>query len=120
MEARYQMDNQIPRTLEEAVEFLTKNVNSEEFEQIKTKDEDEALGGTHFGIGMWMRNNWGLWSGKSELSQYFQSLGITHADDMSGIILTSWYRIITGKPVNLQEQVQYYKDYWQNHKESVD
>lgn len=43
----------------------------------------------HFGLAMWVRNNWGLWSG-SNLKNYFISTGVTHPDNMSGIILNEY------------------------------
>ncbi len=44
----------------------------------------------HFGLGMWMRNNWGLWIG-SRLSEYFTKMDICHPDSMSGVILESYW-----------------------------
>ena len=58
-----------------------------------------------------MRNNWGLWKG-SRLSKWFNSQGIKHTDDMSGVILVSYYRHLNGKPIELEKQIQYYKNYW--------
>lgn len=45
----------------------------------------------HHGLGMWMRNNWGLWSGKSHLIPYFHAKKITHADNMSSFILDTYH-----------------------------
>jgi hypothetical protein len=44
----------------------------------------------HFGLGMWMRNNWGLWSG-SRLSAYMKQRGFSDPDSMSGAILRYYY-----------------------------
>lgn len=44
----------------------------------------------HMGLGMWMRNNWGLWSGKSRLLPFFQKRNITNPDNMSGYILDTY------------------------------
>ena len=65
----------------------------------------------HMGLGMWMRNNWGLWGG-SRLAAWFNAQGINHPDDMSGIILDSFWRYLNGKPIKLDEQVKYYQGYW--------
>lgn len=65
----------------------------------------------HHGIGRWIRNNWGLWEG-GPLQDYFKEMGLWHADDMSGIILKSFHRHINNQPLNVEEQVQYYKDFW--------
>jgi hypothetical protein len=79
--------------------------------QVREMNEEEFIGNSHFGIGLWMRNNWGLWGG-SRLSKYFNLKGINHPDDMSGIILTSYYRQLTGQEIKLEDQIQYYQDYW--------
>ena len=78
---------------------------------IKSLTEDQFSGKYHHGLGTWMRNNWGLWKG-SRLSKYFNEKGIFHPDDMSGIILDSYHRSLTGREINLDQQVKYYQDYW--------
>jgi len=83
--------------------------------QVRKKTEDGFTANAHFGIGMWMRNNWRLWGG-SRLSIYFNDLGIFHPDDMSGIILTSYHRFLLGLDIKLEEQIGYYKDYWKKNK----
>jgi len=65
----------------------------------------------HMGLGMWIRNNWGLWKGL-RLAKWFNTQGIEVPDDMSGIILTSFWRHLHGKPIQLDEQVKVYRDYW--------
>jgi len=65
----------------------------------------------HFGLGMWLRNNWGLWQ-NSTLAKYFHCLGIFHPDDMSGIVLTSYWRRLNGRPLDLERQVAGYQEYW--------
>ena len=66
----------------------------------------------HQGLGRWLRNNWGLWAG-SRLSKYFNDLGIEHPDDMSAIILDSFWRHLNDRPLDLQAQIAYYKAYWE-------
>jgi FAD/FMN-containing dehydrogenase len=44
----------------------------------------------HFGLGTWMRNNWGLWSGGS-LRNDMEARGIRHPDDMSQEIIESYW-----------------------------
>ena len=82
--------------------------------KLKAKEmaEKEFTIQAHFGFGMWMRNNWQLWSG-SRLSKYFNEIGISHPDDMSGIILDSYHRYLRKELINLDEQVQYYKNFWE-------
>jgi hypothetical protein len=65
----------------------------------------------HHGFGTWMRNNWGLWAG-SRLADEFNQLGITHPDDMTGIILTTYWRLMHGLILDVEGQVQKYLEYW--------
>jgi len=108
--------NYKPANLKEAVNQLKIIHHDTTKQKIIEMSEEEFLAGAHFGLGMWIRNNWGLWKGK-ELAKYFNSIGIYHPDDMSGIILTSYYRELHGQDWNLDEQVKYYQDYWRKSNE---
>lgn len=108
--------NYKPQNLEEAVEQLKKIHPDTTKQKIRSMTEDEFLAGSHFGLGMWIRNNWQLWKGKG-LADYFNSIGIFHPDDMSGIILRSYYRELTGKEWDVDNQVKYYQDYWKKSNE---
>lgn len=78
-------------------------------------DEEEALSSSHFNLGMSIRNLWGLWQEDSDLHKYFkEKYGIWHADDMSGIILTSFHRELNHKEWNVKKQVDFYKKYWKH------
>jgi len=59
--------------------------------------EEANLVRHHFGLGMWMRNNWGLWSAESPLKQYFDSQGIRDADDATSMILKSYWMRLNSK-----------------------
>lgn len=109
-------ENYKPVNLEEAVEQLRIIHHDSTKQKILEMTEDEFLGGAHMGLGMWMRNNWGLWKGK-ELAKYFNSIGIYHPDDMSGIILTTYYRKLHDQELKVDEQVKYYQDYWKKSNE---
>ena len=86
-----------PVNLEEAVQQLTKILPDTTQQKILSMTEDEFVSGSHFGLGMWIRNNWISW-GKKQLSKYFESIGIFHPDDKSGIILTCYYRQLCDTP----------------------
>jgi hypothetical protein len=66
----------------------------------------------HHGLGTWLRNNW--LRGESPLKEYFRQLGIHHRDDMSGIILDSYWRKLHNRPIDLEGQVRSYQNYWKN------
>jgi hypothetical protein len=99
----------IPKNLEEAINLLTTNENKE---FVKDKTEKEFLSYLHHGFGTGLRNGWGLWTG-SILAKWFNEKGVYHADDMSSIILTSIYRVFNNKEIDLEGQIKYYRDYWE-------
>jgi hypothetical protein len=105
----------VPQDLEDALRELN-HMLSPAF-VIEFRADSAAPMKAHFGLGLWMRNNWGLWAG-SRLSRYFNCQGIFHPDDMSGIILTSYWRQLNGRPIDLRGQIAEYHDYWR--KEGVD
>jgi len=101
------MKNEKPKDLVECVKILLKEEGIEEF---KNKDPIEY----HHSTGRSIRNDWGLWDSESNLHKFFNLIGIYHADDMSGIILDTVHRIINGIPIDLDGQVEHYKDYWKD------
>jgi|GEM_PF-1011715 len=105
----------IPKNLSECFKELNRLLKQDDKENIKLNGEKKFMAEYHFSIGLWIRNNWGLWRG-SALSKYFNSLEIYHPDDMSGIILNSYYNYLSGNDIQLQKQVEYYKMYWKVNK----
>lgn len=106
----------IPKDLEDCFKQIDSFWSDSTKNKIRHQSEDDFTANAHFGLGMWMRNNWQLWGG-SRLSKYFNQKGIYHPDDMSGIIIDSYYRYLTGKEINLQQQIDYYKMYWKVNKD---
>lgn len=105
----------IPIDLNDCFRQLDKSFDDSTRNRIKIMTESEFSSAVHFGMGMWVRNNWGLWRG-SVLADYFRGMGISHPDDMSGIIFDSYHRYLTGKEIRIEEQVAYYKSYWEEAK----
>lgn len=104
----------IPKDLEDSFNELNKMLHPKFIEKFKNGGKNEVIE-QHFGLGLWMRNNWGLWAG-SRLAKYFEELGINHPDDMSGIILTSYQHHLNNKPLELEKQINSYKEYWKKQK----
>lgn len=98
----------IPGDVQECFVELDKMLPTNVRENLRA-NPDESLTSEHFGLGLWMRNNWGLWSGKSRLKQHFDGLGIQNADSISSIILSSYWRYLNGKPLELPRQIVYDK-----------
>ena len=105
-----------PVNLEEAVLQLTRILPDTTQQNIHSMTEDEFLVGSHFGMGMWIRNNWKLWRG-GQLADYFKTKGIFHPDDMSGIILKCYYRQLHNQEWELEEQIAFYQNYWKESQE---
>lgn len=105
----------IPKDLEDCFKELKSILHSDLIKEITTGAENDMIK-YHHGLGMWIRNNWGLWS-ESRLKKYFNELDIQHPDDMSGIILNSFWRHLNNKPIELEKQIKYYQEYWEKIKE---
>ena len=101
----------IPKNLSESFQELDKFLPLKFKDSVKILAEKDFTSSQHFGLGMWMRNNWELWN-KSRLYKHFKKKGIFHPDDMSGIILKSYHRYLNNVDVRIDEQIQHYKNYW--------
>lgn len=107
---------EIPKNLEECYLDFEKFHNI--IEWLK-KSEGEATAEAHYGIGMWVRNNWGLWSGEGELYDWFKKNEINHPDDMSNIIITSFYRYMKKEDIRLEEQFEHIIEYYLDDKQKL-
>lgn len=75
----------------------------------------------HMGLGMWIRNNWGLWHGdKSRLYSYFKKRGLFHPDDMSSIILASYRAKLQKRKYDMEGDIGFYKKFWKLMKKMPD
>lgn len=59
----------------------------------------------HHSIGMYVRNNYGLWKG-GPLQEYFLAKGLRHPDDMSGVLLEAYGVYLRGAPVDLDSLIR--------------
>ena len=79
-----------PSTVEEAVERLIEELPEESKEQLRRMEKDDLIR-THFALGMWIRNHYGLWHGNTTLKE---DAGADHADSVSMIIIERlWERL---------------------------
>lgn len=89
-------DINVPKDLGECfteLDSLLKEVDKKEMQALPKKEDMIRY---HMGLGMWMRNTWGLWSG-SRLQKYFTDKGVNHPDNMSSVILFFYYDWLNGK-----------------------
>lgn len=86
----------IPQTLGECFEELDKRLSEIDKKEMQALPERDDMIRYHIGLGMWMRNNWGLWSG-SRLQIYFMDKGVTHPESMSSVILFHYHDWLNGR-----------------------
>ncbi len=86
----------IPKDIEDCCVQLDKILSEKDKEYIKGLSVEDLINNLHFGLGIWIRNNWGLWGG-SRLQQYFFDKKLDHPDGMSGEILRAYYNWLNKK-----------------------
>lgn len=85
-----QSADKFPTTIDAAVRVLFGLVPAEELAKITQMSEGDLIG-LHFGLGQWIRNNFGLWKENPEL---MQATGASEPDDASGVIVKAlWQRL---------------------------
>jgi hypothetical protein len=96
-----QEQRRIPTTLAEAHAELERTLSPRTLAEIDAVPSEDDMIQYHFGIGLSIRNGWGLWA-DSPLATYMRGLGFTHPDDMSGVILNTFWRKRHGQDLNLE------------------
>lgn len=86
----------IPINMEDCFNSLNLLLSKADIDTIKSLPNREETIMYHHSLGMWIRNNWGLWKG-SRLQRYFINRKITHPDSMSSTILEFYYDWLNGK-----------------------
>lgn len=83
-----------PTTVDEAVGVVIATLSDDERASIAALARDQ-LTGLHFGLGMWIRNNLGLWKGANELMRAVGDVDQSmHPDDASMVIVEAvWNRL---------------------------
>ncbi len=100
-----------PKTLEEAHQQLEKLFPKDELVKIDGMRNESEMIKYHRGLGMGIRNEWGLWAG-GPLAQHMNNLGFHHPDDMSGVILETFWCKRHNKDFRLKERVANSAAYW--------
>ena len=83
-------DNYIPKNLEEAIKYLDKELLQEDKDYLI---KNGAIS-VHHSLGRWIRNNWNLWNGESEIKESLLKLGYSHPDDMSNYIIEEFVKYL--------------------------
>ena len=81
-----------PRTVAEAVNRLIQEMSEEDRETLKNTPEKDLIM-YHFSLGMWIRNEFGLWQGNDELLKSCRKKDpLIHPDDVSSIIIEELWK----------------------------
>ena len=82
----------IPKDIDEAIDSLDTILSEKDKRFIADSlSMEEFCADAHFGVGMWMRNEWGLLSG-SRLQKFLTKKKVYHPDEMSYEILKAYYK----------------------------
>lgn len=128
----------VPKDLNDALEELSKIIPEKVKNSMKNGSEND-MSNYHFNLGRWMRNNWGLWAGTSSnkinikmdpeeflfnakyydpiqfrIVNWFMKKGINHADNMSFVILRSFWRHLNSRPIDIDAQIKFVEDFYKN------
>ena len=102
-----------PKDFNESLIQLDKLLPDSTKGQIKIMTEEEFMCKSHFSTGTWIRNYWlynrylfGLIVTQSDLRKDLQSKKLFNNDDMSSLILRSFYRKLQNKDLQVDQQIK--------------
>jgi hypothetical protein len=102
-----------PDNLEGSLIQLDKLLPDSSKTKILSMTEKDYISQSHFSTGLWIRNYWlydrylfGLIVIKSNLRKELSSKGLFSNDDMSSVILCSYYRKLKNLEINLDQQIK--------------
>jgi Domain of unknown function (DUF6794) len=107
-----------PNTLEDAFQELDRLLPANTKQIFKSKPEQKAVIDAHFGLAMFIRNEW-FRSGRSSLPGRLHSLGARSFDDMSDMILRSYWRHLNGTSIDIEKQGACYERWWQKQRRLI-
>lgn len=95
---------EIPLDLLDAYKYFDENLNKDEIKYIKNCSDDD-LAELHFGLGLWIRNNW-IYPSYDKIAKNFTDRGIDSPDNMSGLIIYGYKQYLNGQPCDLEDLLQ--------------
>lgn len=102
-----------PRDLPEALAMVEQWLRDQNlWKQLSTMEMTD-FHYLHFSFGRTMRNEMGLWRAETPLVVWFEkTYGLSHADDIYSIIMTSLYNKAQGLPMGVEERIEKHRRYW--------
>ena len=99
----------IPKDLVNAFEELNRLIEPQAKATFKAATEDEVVHKLFFSLGRWISQKWGFYEG-SRLSHYLKTLGVTHPEDMSQVVIVSYHRYLLKNPLDIKAQIEAIKE----------
>lgn len=109
----------IPADVDECFVELKKMLSPEDLKAFAALPSQQHVIGYHLGLGMWIRNRWGLWRG-SRLRDHMESLGFQKPDEMSHAILSYFWLHLNGKLPLAREETDLVREYRRRFPEKED
>ena len=101
-----QESKNIPATLNDCYLMLDSVLNNEQKNEIKNTNERDLIM-YHRGLGMWIRNNFGLWSNRNVgIRALFIENNILHPDSMSQLIIVGYFYYLNGINKSIEELIE--------------
>ncbi|MDH3975367.1 MAG: lipocalin family protein [Deltaproteobacteria bacterium] len=86
-----------PKSKAEAVAILKQKMKEKDLQELAATPKEDLIGKYHFGLGMYIRNAFGIWRGNKDLWEDLTQGKPTHPDDLSGIIIEALWEDIQDK-----------------------
>jgi hypothetical protein len=88
----------LPKSLSEAVDYVIERMSPGDREELRKLSKSDLVM-THFGLGMWIRNELGLWGDNQELLADLSGPNRwIHPDDVSTVIVEAVWRRLRKEP----------------------
>ena len=99
----------VPSSLDHAVDIIVAGLSADDVEFFETESTTRA----HHEGGRFLRNTWSLWDKESHLVQWFRThLGISHADDISSVILVAVQARVIGIKFYPTPMLDRFREHW--------
>jgi hypothetical protein len=94
-----------PKNLDECNIHFDKTLSKKDIEHIKNLKEDDIIT-LHFGLGLFIRNNWIRGERNPELVKFFSDLKVFEPDFISGVILENYWSYLNNKKFDLNKEIE--------------
>lgn len=102
----------VPTSLAAAVDALEAILSQIDRAYIEATPLEQFRGGIHMTGGMGLRNQWHLWDGDGPLHRELTSLGFSHGDDRSGLILSLLWARVNGTTFDIVAEAKTNRLHW--------